>query len=292
MVKIINDTLRQYASHESSLDDKNAPPLSFVYSLFSVLCILISEEFDAALALFVENDAAPFISISPEGTSLDDILREAGSIIHLARHGWESAARNKGLKPVHTLTSCEMKLCLQERGILPHTLPAWKRSKHFTALNRIAWDNLLLTIDPFTPPDLAGKKVEAMLQEFQSRHAKEIEESWKNELKAGIVDEDFPARDADRERLLFDFRRAFSGNKKTRGEGTIFEIWLRRLEVYDCARRGLTSKEIGERIKHFKNDPTAAVKISQDKAQARAMIDAALVGIPISAVSNVRARRQ
>ena len=280
-----------HASHESSLDDKNAPPLSFIYSLFSVLCILISEEFDAVLVAFVEDDPTPLASLFPEGTPLDAVLREANSIAERARLEWEHAARNKGLKPVHTLTPYEMKLCLQERGMLPHTLPAWKRSIHHTALNRVVWGNILLSIDPFTPPEIAGKMVEAMLREFQARQAKEIEESWEAELKAGIVDEEFPARAAEHERLRFDFRRAFAGNKKTRGEGTSFKIWLRRLEVYDYARHGLSSKKIGEQIKYFKNDPNAAVKISQDKTQARAMIAAALAGIPVSAVANVRTAR-
>jgi hypothetical protein len=290
-VKIVKDALREYATYESSLDDKEAPPLSFVYSLFSVLCILISEEYDAALVAFIENDPGPLALFLPEGTPLDAVLREADSIAERARLEWENATRNKGLKPVHTLTPYEMKLCLQEKGMLPQTLPAWKRLIHSRALNRAAWGNLLLSIDPFTPPELAGKKVEIMLREFQAKQAKEIEESWQDEMKAGVVGDDFPANAAEEERLRFDFRRAFAGNKKTRGEGTTFEIWLRRLEVYDLSRRGISSKEIGVRIKCFNNDTSAAAKISQDKAQARAMIEAALSGIPVSAVANVRAAR-
>jgi len=291
-VKIVKDTLRKYASHESSLDDNDAPPLSSVYSLFSVLCILISEEYDAALVAFVENDPAPLALLLPEGTPLDDVLREADSIADRVRLDWEKFHSNKVLKPVRELTPYEMKLRLQYRG---HVLFDSKTGKKlsvldFPALKRAIWDNLFLAIDPFTPPELAGKKVETMLREFQAKQAKEIEESWQEELKAGIVGDDFPANDAEEERLRFDFRRAFTGNKKTRGEGTTFELWLRRLDVYDLSGPGISSKEIIDRLKKYYNNLTAE-KISQDKAQARAMIEAALSGIPVSAVANVRATR-
>ena len=292
-VKIVKDALRGYASHESSLDDNDAPPLSVVYSFFSVLCILISEEYDAALVAFVENNPAPLSSLLPEGTPLDDVLRAADSIAERVRLEWEHAARNKGLKPVRALTPYEMKLRLQYQGKIPHTMPPEKRFSviEYPALKRAAWDNLFLAIDPFTPPEIAGKKVEALLREFQAKQAKDIEESWQDELKSGVVGDGFPAQAAEEGRLRFDFRRAFAGNKKTRGEGTTFEIWLRRLEVYDLSRRGISSKEIGARIKCFNNDTSAAVKISQDKAQARAMIEAALSGIPVSTVANIRAAR-
>ena len=167
--------MREYASHELSLEKEDAPPISSVYSLFSVLCILISEEYDAALVAFVENDAAPLALLLPEGTPLDAVLRDAYSIAERVRLDWENFHKKKGLTPVHTLTSYEMKICLQERGMLPHTLPAWKRSIHCPALNRVAWGNLLLSIDPFTPPELAGRKVETMLRKFQAKHVKEIE---------------------------------------------------------------------------------------------------------------------
>ncbi|MDU0460469.1 MAG: hypothetical protein RW306_17200 [Geobacteraceae bacterium] len=294
-VKIVKDTLREYASHESSLDDNDAPPLSFIYSLFSVLCILISEEYDAALVAFVENDPTPLALLLPEGTPLDDVSREAVWIVEQLRREWQHAVRNKGLKSVRELTPYEMKLRLQHRG---HVLFDSKTGKQvsmldFPGLRRAVWESIFIAIDPFTPPELAGKKVETMLREFQATQAKEIEESWQDELKAGIVGDDFPTTAAEEERLRFDFRRAFSGNKKTRGEGTTFEKWLRRLEVYEYARRGLSSREIRKKITDFKNDTceAAAVKISQDKAQARAMIEAALSGIPVSAVANVRAAR-
>lgn len=291
-VEVVRDTLREYASHETSLDDENSPPLSFVYSLFSVLCILVSEEFDAVLVAFCENDLTPLASLFPKGTDIDDVSREAGWIAQRVRLAWDHAAKNKGLQPVHELTLYEMRLRLQYRGLIPHNLLPSKRfsAVESPALKRAVWDNLFIAVDPFTPPELAGKKVEAMLRRFQHERARETAESWGDETQAGIVDKDFASRDAEHERLKFDFRRAFVGNKKTRGEGTTFEVWLRRLEVYDLARRGFSSKDIGAKL--FKNDTpeAAAVKISQDKAQARAMIDAALSGVPVAAVANVRAR--
>ncbi len=292
-VKVVKETLQGHASYETSLDDESAPPLSFFYSLFAVLCILVSEEFDAALVAFAEGDPAPLAKLLPEGSPLDDVWPAADSIVSTARFEWDRAGKCKGLKPVHHLTAYEMKLSLQERGMLPHILPPYERMVRRNALHRATWGNIFLSIDPFTPPELAGKKVEAMLREHQEQQAKDIEKSWIDEVRAGIVDKDFPRRAAEEERLRYDFRRASVGNKKTRGEGTTFEIWLRRLEVYDLARRGLSSKEISQKISHFKNNTAeaAAVKISQDKAQARAMIDAALSGIPVSAVANVRARR-
>lgn len=290
---VIVTTLQDYASHETNLDGLDAPPLSYVYSLFSVLSVLISEEFDAVLVAFCENNLAPLASLFPKGAELDALSREAGWIAQRLRFEWERAAKNKGLKSVHELTPYEMKLRLQGRGVIPHTMPPSKRfsAVESPAFKRAVWDNLFVAIDPFTPPELAGKKVEAMLRKFQEQQAKDVEESWIDEVSAGIVDNEFPARAAEQERLKFDFRRAFAGNKKTRGEGTTFEVWLRRLKVYDLVRRGISSKEIGEKL--FKNDTpeAAAVKISQDKAQARAMIDAALSGVPVSAVANIRARR-
>jgi tRNA-binding EMAP/Myf-like protein len=290
---VIITTLQNYASHETNLDDLDATPLSYVYSLFSVLSVLVSEEFDAVLVAFCENDLMPLASLLPKGTGINAVSREAGWIAHRVRLAWDHADKNKGLKSVRELTPYEMKLRLQYRGLIPHTMPPSKRFCGIKSpvLKRAVWDNLFLAIDPFTPPELAGKKVEAMLRSFQEERAKETVESWSDEVKAGIVDDEFAARDAEQERLKFDFRRAFTGNKKTRGEGTTFEVWLRRLKVYDLARRGISSKEIGEKL--FKNDTpeAAAVKISQDKAQARAMIDAALSGVPVSAVANIRARR-
>lgn len=289
----IKNTLRPYASYESSLDDKTSPPLTFVYSLFSILCVLISEEFDAVLVAYVEGDPLPLTKLFPPETGLDAVWREAENIASLARHEWERASRYEGLKSVRTLTTHEMKLILQERGVLPQTLPAWKKAIKSHTLSRITWGNLLLSIDPNTPPELAGKKVEAILREFQAQQSQENTESWDNEIKAGIVDKTFAVRFAEHERLRFDFKRAFMGNKKTRGEGTTFEVWLRRLEIYDLSRRGLTPIEISKKTPYFKNDTAenAASKISQDKAQARAYIDAVLSGVPISAVPNVHARR-
>lgn len=290
---VVVATLQNYASHETSLDDLDAPPLSCVYSLFSVLSILISEEFDAVLVALCEDDLAPLALLFPKGTGLDAVSREAGWIAQRVRLAWDHAAKSKGLQPVHELTSYEMRLRLQYRGLIPHSLPPSKRfsAVESPALKRAVWDNLFIAIDPFMPPELAGKKVEAMLRSFQQERARETVESWEDETQTGIVDKDFAALDAEQERLKFDFRRAFVGNKKTRGEGTTFEVWLRRLEVYDLAHRGFSSKDIG--AKFFKSDTpeAAAVKISQDKAQARAMIDAALSGVPVSAVANVRARR-
>lgn len=290
---IIITTLQEYASHETCLDTLDAPPLSYIYSLFSVLSVLVSEEFDAVLVAFCENDLAPLALLFPEGAELDAVSREAGWIAERLRLEWDRAAQNKGLRPVRELTNYEMKLRLQHRGIIPHTMPPAKRfsAVESSTFRRAVWGNLFLSIDPFTPPELAGKRVEAILRQFQEERATETVESWAAEVGAGIVDNAFAARDAEHERLRFDFRRAFAGNKKTRGEGTTFEVWLRRLKVYDLVRRGFPPKEIGEKL--FRNDTpeAAAVKISQDKSQARAMIDAALSGIPVSAVANVRARR-
>lgn len=282
-------TLRKYASHETNLNDKIAPSLSFIYSMFSLLCILISEEFDAVLIAIVEDNPEPLTSLFPKGTPLENVLREADFIAGLTRMYYENATRHNGIKPVRSLTHYEMKLCLQDRGMIPRTLPAWKLSQKSGTLTRIVHSNLHVAIDPFTPPELAGKKVEAMLREFQVKQTKEIEESWGSELKAGIVDKNFPARTAKEERLRYDFRRAYSGNKKTRGE-TTFEIMLRRLEIYDLDRRRFPPPEIIKKLGEHYNNLTG-VKISQDKAQARAYIDAALSGLPISAVPNVRAGR-
>lgn len=289
-VKAVKDMLRSYASYEFTLEEKDAPPLSSVYSLFAVLCILISEEFDAALAAIVDEDPAPFLRLCPAETTVDAIFSEALNITVLLRLEWENAMTKKRVKSVRVLTPYEMKICLQERGMLPHTLPAWKRDLHSFARHRLSVGNLLLSIDPLTPPDLAAKKVEAMLREYQAGYVSEIEKSWENEVKAGIVDADFAARDAKHEHLRFDFRRAFIGNKKVRGEGTTFEVWLRRLEVYDLARPGVESAEIIYQLRERYNN-LDGVKISQDKVQARAYIDAALGGIPISAVDNVRSKR-
>jgi len=290
----IKETLREYASYETNLEASDAPTLSCVYSLFSVLCILISEEFDAALVLFVEGDTVPLTSLFPEETPPDAVIREADWIAQIVRLEWEKFARLRGLKSVRTMTPYEMKICLQERGLISRDHPTGKRSassKNSYAISRIVWGNLHITIDPFTPPDLAAKKVENLLQEYQEKHVKELEESWANEVAAGVVNRAFAVQNAKEEQLRFDYRRAYKGNKKSRGEGTTFEIWLRRLEVYDLARRPLTAQKIIERLERHYNNLTRE-KISQDKSQARAYIDAALCGIPISVVQNIRCKRE
>ena len=272
-------------------------PLSFFYSAFALLAMLVSERFTCYLKALLWNDWLGFDWLYQDyrqwciDSGLDweehrkNRLQQDLSFMFQA---WEGMNRGLLADPVREIEDWERRMWLEETGRMPRTMtPAEKEEgcPDFSMRHHVAFNRIQLTIDPFTPVEVVLKNVKTLVEQRQADYLHEVRDNWAHELKHGVVDAEFVDQFVKHEQLEFDFARSFPGNKRIRGGETTFSLWLRSLLVLYASLNGATWRDIvGNHWWPLRTDEQASVYIDKDKKRARKLIAAAWKGIPLAAV--------
>lgn len=273
--------------------------LSPIYSLFSVLFILVSEEFDAGMDALVDDDWSKFdklyshlkdYSLQSKKWEIQK-WRKLEDIARLLSTNWENYKKLGNEAPVRELEFWEKKLFLEENYQLPRTPAPWQKEGEelFDRENRrwyTANCRIHLSIDLFTPVDVVTKMVKEIITQRQADYLEGLKEELQSEIKSGWRADIDIKEDIEQEKLRYDFKRSTNKNKKSRGVTTL-EHWLRYLQCYYyCERQGMKPKVAGNQ-KWFKSAGIVGdidSTVSRDKGKARLLICSALNGRPLAFV--------
>lgn len=234
--------------------DEHPCSLAWGYSLISLLAILISEEFDNIL------DAIP----------LNNIDEDQAFVLQKISMEWETINSFYGLAPVRVFDHKEKKLfCCPN----PEET-AWAK---YHIERRV-----LISIDPYLPPEDAAKEVGEIVKRWQQERLQEEKESYSQDFS----DEDV-TWNVNQIRLQTDYPRSPLTGKRARLSQTTFSVWLRCLRVYRAFRAGENSTVICEN-RWWEYAKKNSSQVDKDIKKAQMLIRSALNGNPIASMKSTR----
>ena len=242
-------------------------PRSGIMAQLSVLAILISKEFDAALEAIVTGEWGSFDTLfeedkkkwKPMGKDWHDFRKNEVFLWCRQLAEWvETADEGAALPPVREIEPWEKRLwCEEIARSLPRTAAPFEQEKDNESLmdserlhrrQRVA-NRLHLSIDPFTPVETVTKKVAEIVKRYQEKRTTEYMEDFQHEINQGALEPDIVQQEANEDRLSYDTHRTTQGKQHKTIKGN-FEIYLRSLRVYSLDRGGCTPGEIASRTHH------------------------------------------
>jgi len=303
--KRISEYIRETAKHikfDLSEYSNIDLPRRVILAQLSVLAILVSREFDAALEAVVAGEWEQFDLLfesekkqceAAGGDWHDFRTREVFLWCrHLSR--WAEETSEGMNEPVREIEPWEKRLwCEEIARSLPQTSAPFEQKEGAHSFKRFRGRykearRLHLSIDPFTPVEIVTEKVAEIVKRYQEEASKEHIDSFQHEIEQNV-----PGINADivqlwdrEERLNYDDIRNAKGvtHSKLKDKANEFFTWLK---IYHLKRRKYSPIEIAKETNspkdwaaHLKENKIDALRREHNKKNKRAqkLIQAALQG--------------